>query len=144
MPCYQLICFTKPDTSPERLSNLFRSIARVIYREGGGVRRVENLGVRPVAYPVRKGGVKYDEVRWVTATFDVSPPVLASVGAVVEAEKDVLQYRHLAPQDRLASFTAKPPGEKTRRFSAAMRWGAVQFDPNTLSLKGGSVEEELK
>ncbi len=135
MPCYQLLCFAKPGMSPERLSELFRAVARVVYREGGGFRRVENLGVRPVAYPLRKGGERYDEVRWVSATFDVSPPVLAAVGAVVDAEKDVLQYRHLLQEGRLAAFVARPPGERRKRFSAAMRWGASQFDPDSLTFR---------
>ena len=88
-----------------------------------------------MAFPVRKGGVKYDEVRWVTATFDVAPPVLESIGTYVAAEKDVLQYKHLLSKDRLAAFTARPTGERLKRFSTAMRWGGVQFDPDTLSLK---------
>ena len=151
MPCYQLLCYAKPDTSAERLSALFRAVARVVFREGGGFRRVENLGVRPVAYPLRKGGARYDEVRWVSATFDAAPPVLAAVGAVVDAEKDVLQYRHLVQEDRLAAFVARPPGERRKRFSAAMRWGASQFDPDTLTFKerqeeGGEsgLQQQLK
>ena len=135
MPCYQLLCFAKPGMSPERLAELFRAVARVVYREGGGFRRVENLGVRPVAYPLRKGGERYDEVRWVSATFDAAPPVLTAVGAVVAAEKDVLQHRHLLQQDRLAAFVARPPGERRKRFSAAMRWGASQFDPDALTFR---------
>ena len=135
MPCYQLLCFAKPGMTPERLSELFRAVARVVYREGGGFRRVENLGVRPVAYPLRKGGERYDEVRWVSATFDAAPPVLTAVGAVVAAEKDVLQHRHLLQQDRLAAFVARPPGERRKRFSAAMRWGAAQFDPDALTFR---------
>ena len=144
MPCYQLLCFAKPDTTPERLSALFRAVARVVYREGGGFRRVENLGVRPVAFPLRKGGAKYDEVRWVSATFDAAPPALTAVGAVVDAEKDVLQYRHLVQTDRLAAFRAREPGERRKRFSNAMRWDAAQFDPDSLSLKARGDVAELK
>jgi ribosomal protein S6 len=36
-----------------RLATLFRSVARVVYRESGQFRRVENMGVRPLATPVR-------------------------------------------------------------------------------------------
>jgi len=126
--------------SAEKLSDFFRGLARLVYREGGGFRRLENLGVRPVAFPVRKSGIRYDEVRWVIATFDVTPSVLETIGAFVLAEKDVLQFKYMASKDRLAEFNAKPPGERRKKLSAAMRWGGVQFDPDTLSMKENTGE----
>jgi ribosomal protein S6 len=135
MPCYNLVVFAKPEISPEKLAVLFRAVARVVYREQGQFRTLENLGVRPLAYPVRKSGLKYEEVRWVQATFDVAPQALAAVGSAVQADKDVLQYRHVLSTEPLAAFVAKPPGEKLKKFSGAMRWSAELFDPDTLTLK---------
>lgn len=135
MPCYQLVVFAKPDMAPEKLAALFRNVARVVFREAGQFRRLENLGVRPLAYPVRKGGAKFEEVRWVTATFDIAPGALPMVGAAIQADKDVLQYKHLRSDDWLAAFSARRKGEKLKRFSGAMRWGADLFDPDTLTLK---------
>jgi len=89
---------------------------------------------------VRKSGIRYDEVRWVIATFDVTPSVLETIGAFVLAEKDVLQFKYMASKDRLAEFNAKPPGERRKKLSAAMRWGGVQFDPDTLSMKENTGE----
>ena len=134
MPCYQLLCFAKPGMTPERLSELFRAVARVVYREGGGFRRVENLGVRPVAYPLRKGGARYDEVRWVSATLDVAPSALPAVYAAVKEERDTLQHHTLVSKEPLAAFSNKRP-EKLKRFPAAMRWSSVAFDADTLSLR---------
>jgi ribosomal protein S6 len=147
MPCYQLLCFAKADMTPDRLASLFRAVARVVYREGGNFRTVENLGVRPLAYPLRKSGARYEEVRWVSATFDAAPPVLAAVGSIVDAEKDVLQYHHQALEGRLAAFKAVPPEGRRRRLSASLKWGASQFDPHTLRLKprtASAGEQELR
>jgi ribosomal protein S6 len=79
MPPYELIVFLRPAVTPQQLSSLFRNVARIVFREQGQFRRVENLGVRPLAYPLRKSGARYEEVRWVSATFDAAPPVLAAV-----------------------------------------------------------------
>jgi ribosomal protein S6 len=135
MPCYQLVLFAKPEATPERLAALFRSVARVVYREAGQFRRVENLGVRPLAYPLRRPGTTYEEVRWVHATFDVAPAALAAVGAAIQADKDVLQYRHLLATDALARFRFRPEKERVKRASGAMRFASEVFDPDTLSFK---------
>jgi ribosomal protein S6 len=135
MPCYQLIVFARPDLTPEKLAQLFRSVARVVYREHGQFRYVDNFGVRPLAYPLRKGGQAYEEVRWVQAQYDCAPSVLASVAAAIQAEKGVLQYKHLRAAGPLATFRARGPAEKLKRFSTAMRFNQDVFDPATLTVR---------
>lgn len=135
MPCYQLILFAKPEAAPDRLAALLRSVARVVYREAGQFRRFENLGVRPLAYPLRKGGAVVEEVRWVHATFDIAPPALAAVGAAIQADKDVLQYRHVRSAEPLAAFRNRPAAERLRKPAGARRWAAEHFDPDTLSFR---------
>jgi ribosomal protein S6 len=134
MPCYQLTLLARPDTTAEKLALLFRAIARVVYREHGQFRYLENFGVRPLAFPVRKGGQKFEEVRWVHAYFDISPAALSAVAAAIGTEKGVLQYKYLRSTDTLSTF--KPGGRKERlkRFSTAMRYNAELFDPETLTL----------
>jgi ribosomal protein S6 len=144
MPCYQLIMLAKPETTPDKLAALFRQVARVVYREQGQFRYIENFGVRPLAYPVRKGGAKYEEARWVQALYDCAPPVLPSVGAMVAADKDVLQYKHLRYDDYTGQFKAKMRREKLKKFSAAMRWNTEVFDPESLTLKAAVAEPEMK
>jgi ribosomal protein S6 len=136
MPCYQLVLLARPDITPDQLSTLFRSIARVIYRENGQFRTLQNLGVRPLAYPVRKGGQKFEEVRWVQALYDCAPPALASVGSAIQSEKGVLQYQHLRHTGPLAAFSpAFGSPQKLKRFSTAMRFNSALFDPDTLRVK---------
>lgn len=142
MPCYQLIVLARPDATPEKLANLFRAVARVVYREHGQFRTITNFGVRPLAYPVRKGGQKYEEARWVHAYFDVAPQVLASVGSAIQTEKAVLQYKHLRNTGELGVFRPGGRVEKLKRFSTAMRFNSDIWDPETLTTRS-SVDVEL-
>ena len=133
MPLYQLVVLARPDITPEKLASCFRGVARVVYREHGQFRTVKNYGVRPLAFPIRKLGQRFDEARWVHAMFDAAPPVLAAVGAAVQAEKGVLQYKHLRLQGGTACFDGSVKGPKTKRFTAAMRYDQAKFDPAALT-----------
>lgn len=133
MPCYQLILFAKPETSPEKLSTLFRSLARLVYREQGQFRTIENLGVRPLAYPIRQAGRKVEQVRWVQAMYDCAPPALASVGTLLASDTDVLQFKHLKQDDGLGRFKPERK-ERLKKFSPAQRFTKELFDPETLAL----------
>ncbi len=146
MPCYQLVVFAKPDASPERLAELFRSIARVVYREQGQFRFLENFGVRPLAWPIRKAGTKYEEVRWVHCLYDCSPEVLGTIESVVRSDRDVVQLRHMRYQGYLAEFKAKTSSDKKQRFSAAMKLNEVVFDPKSLDQKTveAAAEQQMR
>lgn len=135
MPCYQLVLLARPDTTPDKLASLFRSIARVVFREHGQFRTLTNHGVRPLAFPIRKGGQKFEEVRWVQALYDVAPPALASVGSAIQSEKGVLQFKHLKYTEYLGKFRPSGRKEKLKPFSTAMRFNADLFDPETLQTK---------
>jgi ribosomal protein S6 len=134
MPPYELIVFLRPSVTPLQLSTLFRSVARIVFREQGQFRRVENLGVRPIAHPIRRDGERFDEVRWVTAALDVAPAALPAVYAALKEERDTLQHHTLVSKDPLAAFSNRRP-ERLKRFPAAMRYNPVGFDPDSLSLR---------
>lgn len=131
MPAYELIVFCRPDSPPERLAALFRSLARLAFREAGQVRRVENFGVRPLASPVRAGGVRYDEVRWVTLTYDVPPAALAALETAARADRDVLQVRHLRAAGYTAAFTGRTASDRRKRWADGLAGEArgAGFDP---------------
>jgi ribosomal protein S6 len=132
MPCYQLLLLARPDITPEKLSELFRLVARVVYREHGQFRTIENFGVRPLAFPIRKSGQKFEEVRWIHAFFDVAPSALGNVNAAISSEKGVLQAKVLRSNDALSKFSPATRREKLAKFSTAMKYNATMFDPETL------------
>ena len=135
MPTYQLIVLAQPSASSEKLATLFRAVARLVYREQGQFRFVENFGVRPLAYPIRKAGTRFEEVRWVQALFDCAPAALPTVGALLGGDRDVLQFKTLrAGPELLGEFRAKRVPERLKRFSASKRFETDIFDPETLEL----------
>ena len=142
MPCYKLVLLAKPDTTPETLATLFRAVATVVFRESGQFRSVQNFGVRPLAYPVRRFGQKYEEARWVHALFDVAPTSLAAVGAAIQSEKAVLQYRALLDKGPLAAFSPSTRVERKKRFSDAMRLNGALFDPDTAGVAPAAGERQ--
>ena len=135
MPTYQLVVLAQPSASSEKLAALFRGVARLVFREQGQFRTVANFGVRPLAYPIRKAGSRFEEVRWVQATFDCAPPALPTIGALLGGDRDVLQFKTLrAGPELLGEFRAKRVPERLKRFSASARFERELFDPETLEM----------
>ena len=135
MPTYQLVVLAQPSASSEKLAALFRGVARLVFREQGQFRTVENFGVRPLAYPIRKAGSRFEEVRWVQATFDCAPPALPTIGALLGGDRDVLQFKTLrAGPELLGEFRAKRVPERLKRFSVSARFERELFDPETLEM----------
>jgi len=145
MPTYQLIVLSLPSCSAEKLSTIFKSVARLVYREQGQFRYIDNFGVRPLAYPIRKAGARFEEVRWVQALFDCAPPALPTIGALLDGDRDVLQFKTLrAGPELLGELRNKRVPERLKRFSSAKRYEKELFDPSTPSVFGPRPVEALR
>ena len=90
MPLYRAIVLLKPDTSPRVLTGMFRSVARLVYRERGNFRSVENMGVRPLATPIARGGVRFEDARMVTCGFDANPAGRKEVDSLLRVAPELL------------------------------------------------------
>ena len=135
MPCYQLVVLAQPSAAPEKLAALMRGVARLVFREQGQFRTVDNFGVRPLAFPIRKAGARFEEVRWVQALFDCAPSALPTIGALLGGDRDVLQFKTLrAGPELLGEFRARRVPERLKRFAAARRFETELFDPVTLEM----------
>lgn len=104
MPCYRLLAYAKPDTTPKDLARVFQNVARVVFRERGQLRTVENLGVRPVSTPFRVGGERIDDARMVMAFYDVSPLGLQVIASTLQQERAVMNFFHTSLDDGLGKF----------------------------------------
>ena len=127
MPCYRVLCLARPDTEPKKLADIFRGIAKVVYREKGQFRTLENLGVRPLHWPLRTLGHKFVAARWVQFSCDVNPAGLAQVRGLIHQEEAILMATPLraraAAGEELGEFRAhrrlvektkyKAPAEET-------------------------------
>lgn len=118
MPPYKLMALLRPEASPETLANIFRGIARVVYREQGVVRSVENLGVRPLAYRHHAGPEDYvTDARMVEARFALSPSALRVVEQRLSLEPEMLRFTHYREQGfKPGKVRPGGPKSRTKRF----------------------------
>jgi small subunit ribosomal protein S6 len=135
MPLYRLLAYTKPDTSSADLAELFRSVARLVYRERGQFRKIQNLGVRPLAYPHRRPREKYDSARFVECTYDLAPKGLAEVERLLKSEDSVLRCFHMRSEDELAKFKRGDKQEKPPKALTAAEKAQGEFNPATMEVE---------
>jgi len=51
---YEVMYIVDPDTPAERVTKLNEAVGKVIEKEGGTVVRMDDMGRRPLAYPIEK------------------------------------------------------------------------------------------
>ncbi len=123
-PCYRILCLAIPETPAPKLAEIFRGCARVVYREKGQFRTVENLGVRPLHWPFRFAGKKYDDARWVQFWADLSPAGLASLRGFIAAEEAILMATPLRARadlgEELGEFRPHRKSQSKRKSSRAL------------------------
>lgn len=51
---YEVMYIVDPDTPAERVNKLNAAVAKVVEKEGGKVVKMEDMGRRPLAYPIEK------------------------------------------------------------------------------------------
>jgi ribosomal protein S6 len=105
MPCYKLMVWSRPEATPAELASTFRALARLVYREQGQFRTLENLGVRPLAWPIALPYEKFEEARLVQCTFDISPSGKSQLESFLKGTEAVLSYSHLRDHSKLAAFS---------------------------------------
>jgi len=135
MPLYRLIAYAKPDTSAEKLSDMFRGVARMVYRERGQFRRINNLGVRPLAYPHRRPREKYEAARFVECSYDLAPRAIPEVERLLRSEDAVLRFVHLKSEGSLAEFRRGEVKPRANKPVTPAQRTRGEFDPATMSVE---------
>lgn len=51
---YEVMYIVNPDTEGERIDKLNEAVGKLIEKEGGTVVRMDNIGIRNLAYPIQK------------------------------------------------------------------------------------------
>lgn len=51
---YEVMYIIDPDTSGEKIEKLNEAVGKLIEKEGGEVVRMDNIGIRNLAYPIQK------------------------------------------------------------------------------------------
>lgn len=135
MPLYRLLAYAKPDTTPEKLAEMFRGVARMVYRERGQFRHIHNLGVRPLAYPHRRPREKYEAARFVACTYDLAPSALDEVERLLRTDDAVLRFVHLRDDGKLAGFKRGVPRIRRPKTLTPAERAQGEFNPATMQVE---------
>ena len=62
MPLYELFCLARPALTQAHKSEILKAAATSVLGSGGVLTDLKNFGERRLAYPIRRQGVKLEEV----------------------------------------------------------------------------------
>lgn len=63
MPVYELFCLARPKLARKQLASLIKTACTSVFTNNGVLTEVLSYDLRDLAYPIRKAGSKYEEVR---------------------------------------------------------------------------------
>lgn len=84
---YEGIFIIKPDLSEEDIKTVFKSISDLITKSSGNVKKEENWGKRPLAYPVKK----FKEGYYYKLEFTAPPESIGKLDAAYKLSAGILR-----------------------------------------------------
>ena len=103
MPCYRLFCLARPGLALQEQAAVIRSAATAVLDGGGVLMDLQSYGEKPLAYPVRPAGQRFDEVRDRRSTALSWPPCLVCVTSGLCAGPHVAALLPQPPQGAAAA-----------------------------------------
>ncbi|WP_019220470.1 30S ribosomal protein S6 [Bartonella senegalensis] len=88
MALYEHVFLARQDIAPQQVDELLNLYKGVIEAYGGKVGRVENWGLRPLAYRIRKNRKAY----YVLVNIDAPATAIAEVERQMRINEDILRY----------------------------------------------------
>lgn len=101
MPLYELIYFVKPAAALPTVAECMRLKASKILDHGGVIRKMENMGIMPLAYPMYRHREKHYKARWVVMLFDGSPKLVHELNQHISADMNVFRWVFYKQNDPL-------------------------------------------
>ncbi|WP_375665892.1 30S ribosomal protein S6 [Bartonella sp. TT121SHDZB] len=88
MALYEHMFLARQDIAPQQVDELLSLYKGVIEAQGGKVGRVENWGLRPLAYRIRKNRKAY----YVLVNIDAPATAIAEMERQMRINEDILRY----------------------------------------------------
>lgn len=88
MALYEHIFLARQDIAPQQIDELLETYKGVIESHGGKFGRVENWGLRPLAYRIRKNRKAY----YVLVNIDAPAEAISEVERRMRINEDILRY----------------------------------------------------
>jgi len=107
MPSYEILCIATARATTEHLCNLVRKVHQTLSRRGGVIRRIENYGNRPLAYPIKAHAHKHHIGRYFNFVIHASPQSLREVQHRLHTDEGVIRF--LATKSSINKVLGHPP-----------------------------------
>eukprot|EP00954_Amorphochlora_amoebiformis_P017265 1317970-Amorphochlora_amoeboformis.AAC.1 len=91
MPTYDILCIAKV-TSKENFKRIFRNATSIVVRNGGLVRGVDNLGVRPLPYRMRAHTKWNYYGNYFKFKVQINPQTLKEVDKSFKIDEDMIRW----------------------------------------------------
>jgi small subunit ribosomal protein S6 len=85
---YEVMYIVNPDTAGEKIERLNEAVGKLIEKEGGEVLRMDDLGMRPLAYPIEKK----DEGHYVLFEIEGSGQEIAELERRMRVNDMIMRY----------------------------------------------------
>ncbi|XP_058447570.1 small ribosomal subunit protein bS6m [Malaya genurostris] len=92
MPSYELALILRQMPRPELVSVLKRT-ANVIFDKGGIIRKLDNLGTRPLPFKTSKHGLVHRTGTYFVVKFDTPPSTLEDLEEEYSRDVDIIRKR---------------------------------------------------
>jgi len=102
MPLYEVLCVANPKAPVTNITRLFQRCSAIVLRSGGVVRGVEHLGIRHLAFPMRKHQQRIQVGRYLRLHMQANPLTKAEVEKTIDGNEHVVLFKtfkkELAPK----------------------------------------------
>lgn len=109
---YETIFIVRPDLADEEIKSLSTKVQEVITNMNGDFRRLEDWGVRKLAYPINK----ITRGRYYYLRFDADAPLIAELERRLRLDDKVIRYQSVKMEKEIeapAPAQPKAAGEET-------------------------------
>lgn len=92
MPLYECIYYVRSNLPLSAVAQTMKGKAQVVLESGGVLRRLDNMGIMPLAYPMYRRREKHYKARWVYMLFDASPECVNDVQERLAMDLNVFRW----------------------------------------------------
>lgn len=153
MPWYEIMFIASMDASATHVTNLIKKCGGKLMERGGTLRRVDHLGLRPLAYRIRAPYTKkwHDAGRYIRLGIQASPEVKKEFEETLKYDPEVvrhltLKHKDVAPVNEYvpAAWNRRKPYDPALMAYLARDSDLDYFTAKTLLEKGKITPEEIE
>ncbi len=92
MPLYETVILVNARASLPAVAQVMKQKAQCVFEHGGVLRRLDNLGIMPLAYPMYRNRKKHYKGRWLLMLSDSSPKAQERLVELIRKDTEVIRW----------------------------------------------------